>query len=121
MTASEVIARAKEVRQCAATYSQLLRWVNVIEGRIQVEIMEKKPEEVIVYTEENDNVSLLISHPYDEVYVLYLCAMIDFYNEDWDLYANDAEVFEKELENYKAAYLRSGSGKKYQIHGYIKA
>jgi hypothetical protein len=79
MTASEAIARAKETRQGAIDYSQFLKWVNVIEGRIQVEIMGKRPEEVIIYTEENDNVPLLVSHPYDEVYVYYLCAMIDFF------------------------------------------
>jgi hypothetical protein len=118
MTASEVIARAKEVRQTSAGYSQFLKWINTIEGRIQVEIMGRKLDEITTYTEQNDNTDLLIPMPYDEAYVLYLCAMIDFFNEEWDLYANDAEVFEKTFEDYKAAYLKSVPGAAHQIHGW---
>lgn len=121
MTASEAIARAKETRQGAIDYSQYLKWVNVIEGRVQAEVMGKKPEEIIKYTEENDNVQLLIPHPYDEVYIYYLCAMTDFFNEEWDLYANDAEFFEKTFENYKAYYMKNAQGANYQIHGWWKS
>lgn len=121
MTASEVIARAKETRQGAIDYSQFLKWVNVIEGRIQVEVLGKSPEEVIVYTEESDNVPLMVSHPYDEVYVYYLCAMIDFFNEEWDLYANDAAFFEKAFDDYKAAHIKTAPGKGHQIHSYWNA
>lgn len=121
MTASEAIARAKETRQGAIEYSQFLKWVNVIEGKIQVEIMGKRPEEVIVYTEENDNVPLLVSHPYDEVYIYYLCAMIDFFNEEWDLYANDAAFFEKAFDDYKGVYVRTAKSEGAQIHGWWKS
>ena len=121
MTASEAIARAKEVRQGSIDYSQYLKWVNVLEGRVQVEISGKKPEEVITYTEESDNIQLLVPHPYDEVYIYYLCAMIDFFNEEWDLYANDAAFFEKAFEDFKGAFLKSTPGTSHQIHGWWNA
>lgn len=121
MTASEAIATAKETRQGAIDYSQYLKWINVLEGRVQVELMGKHPNEIIKYTQEDDNKELLVPHPYDEIYVYYLCAMTDFFNEEWDIYANDADVFEKKFEDYKTAYGKFSDTTTYRIHNYMNA
>lgn len=121
MTASEAIARAKETRQGAIDYSQYLKWINVIEGRVQTEILGKPLSEIIIYSEENDNISLLIPHPYDEVYIYYLCAMVDFFNEELDLYNVDAQIFDDKFEAFKKHYAKNNEGATVQIHGWWKS
>ena len=121
MTASEAIARAKELRQGSIDYSQYLRWLNVIEGRVQAEILKKPLSEIIIYTEENDNAELIISHPYDEVYVFYLCAMVDFSNEEFELYAADAQVFDEKFEAFKKYYGKVNKTESVHIHGWWKS
>ena len=118
MTASEAIARAKETRQGAIDYSQYLKWINVIEGRIQVEVMGKGKDDLISYTEGTDNRELLIPHPYDEVYIYYLCAMTDFYNEELETYAIDAAVFEQKFDEFKRFYIKTAESSDIRIHGW---
>ncbi len=122
MTASEAIARAKDMRQGAIDYSQYLKWINIIEGRIQVEVMGKKQSEMIVYTEKDDNTELLVTSPYDEIYIFYLCAMTDYYNEELDAYENDALIFEKKFSEFKAYYGKNNSStEKANIYGWWKS
>ena len=121
MTASESIARRKQIRQGNIDYAQYLKWINVIEGRVQTEVMNKALDEIIIYNEESDNAPLLIPHPYDEVYIYYLCAMVDFFNEELDLYATDVDFFEQKFETFKKYYSKNHEGGTVQIHGWWKS
>ena len=118
MTASEAIARAKEIRQGSIGYSQYLSWLNVIEGRVQTELLEKNTDEVIKYTEETDASELIIPHPYDEVYIFYLCAMTDFANEEMELYSADAQAFDSRFEDFKKYYSKTSGNKTVRISGW---
>ena len=45
---------------------------------------------------------LLLPAPWEEVYVLYLISKIDFYNQESDLYANDAAMYEQKWSEAQA-------------------
>ena len=49
---------------------------------------------------------LLLPPPRDRVYVLYLAAMIDFYNGEMDLYANDFTLYNQEMASVRAWWRR---------------
>ena len=51
---------------------------------------------------------LLVEHPYDDLYSLYVMAMIDFYNHEYDHYNNAVLMFTERLDQYKAWALRTG-------------
>ena len=121
MTVSEAIARAKQMRQGAIDFAQYLKWVNVIEGRVQTEIMNIKLQDIKEYTKDDGDEQLLIPHPYDEVYIYYLCAMVDFFNEEIDLYMTDSQFFEEKFNDFKRAYSREHGTAGHQIHGWWRA
>ena len=88
MTLLDAIKAAKEIRVTTCDDQTLARWVNDIDARI-AETMGKEPE--------NDTFpgdrELLMPSPYEDVYVFYLSAMIDWYNQEIDIYQNDMAMF----------------------------
>ena len=56
--------------------------------------------------DEDDDIKLLMPHPYDDVYLWYLCAMIDLMQEDTNLYEVDAAQFNALWERAQAWYRR---------------
>ena len=61
------------------------------------------PEEAGEWEEEPP---LLLPPPRDRVYVLYLAAMIDFYNGEMGLYANDYALYNQEMASVRAWWRR---------------
>lgn len=77
------------------------QWVMNLDGEIA--------ERLGIYPPENpfpNDADLLVWPPYDDVYVKYLCAMIDNANEEVALYANDMAVYNTRMNEFKAAYRR---------------
>lgn len=89
MTLLDSIRRADELRPNAISNDIKAGWVFELEGRLAEYTKENAPEN----TFPEDSV-LSIPSPYDNVYELYLCAMIDYYNQESSLYQNDMEVYD---------------------------
>lgn len=49
---------------------------------------------------------MLMPAPHDDIYHLYLCAMIDFANQETNLYANDMQMANAAILDAKAWYRR---------------
>ena len=47
-----------------------------------------------------DSVVLLAPEPYSQLYVYYLCAQIDMQNQEFDLYRNNAALYNKAYSDY---------------------
>lgn len=58
-------------------------------------------------TEPMTDYDCLMPYPYDDIYVYYLCAMIDLANEETQLYENDLEVFNAAWARAQAWYRRN--------------
>ena len=59
------------------------------------------PEEIKTYVWETDqNTQVLVHPPYDNLYGLYLAAMIDFGNGEYNKYQNDMAMFNEALGGY---------------------
>lgn len=104
-TISEVIAQTQAVRPDLYTDEQITGWLSELDGQLSVELLKTEP--VAYKWPEDAGKELLVPHPYDRMYHLYVIAMIDLYNREADLYANDMAVFNSALQEYRSYYRRT--------------
>ena len=102
MTLIEVIQRANVLRPNALPDEQKAAWVFELEGKV-AEVMGT---DVPVNTFPED-AKLLMCAPYDNIYELYLAAMIDYYNQDGALYENDMVMFNAAFDEARAWWRRN--------------
>jgi len=88
MKIKEAISKADEIRPNALSDETKARWVMELNGRYAEMMSTAAPANLWP-----SDITLLMPYPHDNVYVLYLCAMIDNTNEETALYANDMAVF----------------------------
>lgn len=108
MRTSQAIAAARKLRASTLSEEEYKKLLCDLEGRIQIEIFERNPENenFIEFSYEDDN-ELIIKAPYDEIYVYYLACRTDYYNEEFELYVNDKAVFDDLFEKFKNYYKNS--------------
>ena len=69
-------------------------WLNELEGSVQTDILLLRVEDVVQYDYDADkDRELLARPPHDKIYRLYLQAMIQFANAEYDRYANTMQVY----------------------------
>lgn len=59
----------------------------------------------------SEDKTLLLPAPYDETYVHYLAAQIDYYNREMDLYTNDAALYTASMREARAWWRRDHAPK----------
>ena len=86
-------------------------WIKTVDGLVANEVMQ---EEAPDYALPDDaDTPLLVQGPYEDIYRLYVTAMIYLHNREYDHYNNAVMVFKERYEQYKARYIRN--------HGTCKA
>ncbi len=98
MTVKQALEAADALRPNAVSQSVKLKWLCDIESRIYNEIYITHEHDGIDFTDTNklnlqDNAELFAKRPYDEIYVLYLCAAIDFAHAEHERQSNDLALF----------------------------
>lgn len=98
MTVSQAIAAADALRPNAFSQGQKLNWLNEAEGEVQINVLLREPEAVVIYALPDDaDTALIAPLPHDKQYVDYLIAQIDFHNGDYEKYANDAALYNEQF------------------------
>lgn len=99
MTMNSVIEYVDRLKPNAYSSDDKYRWLNTLEGLVSREVHgDDSPE----YTLPDDaDTPLLVQAPYDDIYHLYVFAMIDFYNREYNDYNNTIAMFRERLEQYK--------------------
>lgn len=100
----EVIAAADAMRPNAIDEEQKARWLYACDADI-AETM-RCPMPPFVWPLEGEDAELLMPYPHDDCYLPYLCAKIDDYNQDTDLYANDRATATAALSDARAWWRR---------------
>lgn len=77
-----------------------VQWLNELEGDIQSKLLHTAPQEIIQYTEEDLDEELLIPVPYDKVYWMWVAAMIEFANGEYDKYQNTMQLVNDAYDKY---------------------
>ena len=102
MTVNEAIAKANEIRPNALNDEQKARWL----WELDCDIAEMQDvDEPEASWPETDPV-MLMPAPHDNIYVLYLAAQIDYYNQESAMYANDMAVFNAAYDDARAWWRR---------------
>ena len=73
--------------------------------KLEAEIAEMMGVDIPENTWPDDS-EMLMPAPHDDIYHLFLCAMIDFANQETSLYANDMQMANAAILDAKAWYRR---------------
>lgn len=106
-TMNTVIEYVDRVKPNAFLDEDKYRWINTLEGLISRDVLGYDAPE---YNLPDDaDTPLLVASPYDDIYHLYVSAMIDFYNREYNDYNNAIMMFQERLEQYKNWTIRNSS------------
>ena len=99
MTVKEVIETVDALRPNEIAAEDKRKWLYELESRIYEDLYVTHEHEGIGFTDTEKIMSdgtteLFIKAPHDEIYVLYLCSLIDFYHAEYERYANDNALFD---------------------------
>lgn len=98
MTILEAVHRIDAVKPNSYTQSEKIKWLSSLDGIIKKEIIDtyEGGENIKFegYGDKTDlNTTLLVSAPYDDVYIRWLEARIDYANGEFGKYNNSAAAF----------------------------
>ena len=100
---NSVIEYVDSVKPNVYEPTEKYRWINKLEGLISTSV-HGMAEPVCYDIPADADRELMVPHPFDDLYELYVGSMIDFYNKEYEHYNNSALMFTERLEQYKAYY-----------------
>lgn len=115
MTVNEVITQLGSVKPHAFTDDVLCKWLSQLDGQLFEDVVKwhrfplKQDEEGKLhpdypshgpYTEDDMEKVLMIPAPYDDVYIKWLSAQIDYNNHDIGRYNNSMVMYNQALKSY---------------------
>ena len=112
MTIAEVISKVDSLKPNTYTPEDKVDWLSNLDARVKTQIIDAhEGGENIVFNgydslADQDTV-LLVPAPYDEMYIRWLEAQIDYHNSDDDRYNNAIILFNNAYEGYKKHYTRT--------------
>lgn len=105
-TMNEVIERVDTVKPNAYSDEAKCRWIAAVDGMVSEQVLDMK-EPVTYRLPEDADKPLLVGDPYGDIYELYVAAMIDFHNREYNNYNNTVLLFSNRIDAYKAWYIRN--------------
>ena len=122
MTISEALHRADEVKPNTYLDLDKIRWLSTLDGLIKAKIIDTHEggEDVTFNGYDNDTdlgTKLLVPAPFDQIYIHWLEAMIDYANDEYDRYANTMEMYNSAWDTFANYYNRTHMpiGKKFKF------
>lgn len=106
----EAITRVDALKPNAYSQSDKVGWLSTLDGTVKKEIIDLHVGgggAFSGYDPDTDlQTELLIPFPYDDIYIKWLEAQIDYYNGEYGKYNNSITMFNTLLEGFSAAYRR---------------
>ena len=110
MTVQSAITMARNLKQVDETHypdSMLLQFLNEVEGKVQTEVLMIAPEDTVRYGADDLTNEMIVTAPHDKLYYVYLMAMIDFVNGEYDRYTNSMNLANAHITEWAAWYNRT--------------
>ena len=111
MTILDAISRIDTLKPNAYSQEQKVRWLSTLDGVVKSEIIDThEGGEGIPYTpynEDNLTAKLLIPAPYDDVYLRWLEAQIDYANGEYGKYQNSMTMYNTAYSSFERYYNRT--------------
>ncbi len=112
MTIAEAISRVDELKPNNYSLEDKVGWLSTLDARVYSQIIATHAHGDHIFFYGYDDVAdqeteLLAQAPYDEMYLRWLEAMIDYHNSDDDRYNNAITLFNNAYEGFKRHYTRT--------------
>jgi hypothetical protein len=112
MTIADVISKVDSLKPNNYTPEDKVGWLSTLDSRVKAQIIDTHEQKAPFYFYGYDGIldletELLVPAPYDEMYLRWLEAMIDYHNSDDDRYNNAIILFNNAYEGYKKHYTRN--------------
>ena len=112
MTIAEVISKVDSLKPNTYTPEDKVGWLSNLDSRVKSQIIDthESCHPMFFYGYDSlidQDTELLVPAPYDEMYLRWLEAMIDYHNSDDDRYNNAIMLFNNAYEGYKKHYTRT--------------
>lgn len=112
MTIAEVIAKVDALKPNTYTMEDKVDWLSTLDARVKAKIIDAHCQREPVFFEGYDSIDdqeteLLVSAPYDEMYMRWLEAQIDYHNSEDERYNNAIMLFNNIYEDFKTHYTRT--------------
>lgn len=102
MTRDEVITSADILYPNSYDRQDKERWIQDVERKIELEIINTHEDPISKNKEE-----LYVGKPYSDMYIHYIMAQIDKYNEEYDRYSNHMALFNEDYSEFENQYHRT--------------
>ncbi len=93
MTVNECLEIVEPLSPSAVGTDIRLRWLSELEGKIRVELLGESVEGQSMLTADDGEEELIAPHPYDQMYWMYLLAMLFCASGEVARYENAAALF----------------------------
>ena len=112
MTIAEAISKVDALKPNKYTPEDKVGWLSTLDAKVKSKIIDAHVHNEPFFFYGYDSISdmeteLLAPAPYDEMYLRWLEAMIDYHNSDDDRYNNAIILFNNAYEDYKKHYTRT--------------
>lgn len=112
MTIIEAISRVDTLKPNAYKQPEKIAWLSSLDAFIKNAIVDthKDGEEISFsgYDESTPlTVELIVPSPYDELYLFWLEAKIDYYDREYKKYNNAMAMYQRALEQFESYYVRT--------------
>ena len=109
MTIAEVISKVDALKPNTYTLEDKIDWLSTLDARVKSQIIDTHEccAPIYFYGYDSPEMELLVHAPYDEMYLRWLEAMIDYHNSDDERYNNAIILFNNAYEGFKKHYTRT--------------
>lgn len=110
MTIREAIDRIDSLKHNTYTNGEKVEWLSRLDGLIKDQIIDTHDGDPVYfygYTEDDMGAELLVHAPYDEMYIRWLEAQIDYYNGEISRYNNSIMMYQAAYDAYQRHYNRT--------------
>ena len=104
-TPNKIIEHVDQVKPNVYRTEEKFQWLCDLDGIIKRVVMQESEGVHYAFPEDLDT-QLLVPHPWEGIYALYLEAQIDLHNKDYEDYNNAILVYTERLEEFRRAYIR---------------
>lgn len=111
MTLNEAIYRIDQIKPNGYAMTEKIKWLSTLDGIIKKEIIDThEGSEAITFNGYDENSSLttvlLVPAPYDDIYLRWLEAQIDYANNEYGKYNNSTTMYNKAYATFEKYYNR---------------
>lgn len=111
MTLMEAISRVDSIKPNRYTQVEKIKWLSTLDGIVKAEIIDTHVGSESIEFKGYDDVAdlmsvLLVPAPYDEIYIRWLEAQIDYANGEYGKYNNSITMYNTAFSAYERYYNR---------------